>query len=1011
MQKTFIPYPGLRPYNYEESKLFFGRERHISEILRKLETRRFVSIVGNSGSGKSSIVKAGVLPALENDRNSWIIATLRPGENPVRHLSDSLFNEKVFPDSKFSKEDSERNFNRLQKSNLGLVQAVRLLLPENKRLLILVDQFEELFRFDQLHHDSEETVLASHFVNLLLGAIDQHDVPIYVMMTLRSDFLGDCEQFEGLPEAINDGQFLIPRMNRDDLSRTITGPVNVVDGKISPRLVQQLLSEIGTNPDQLPILQHVLMRSWEVWTNKNKPEQPMDMEDYLATGGMGQALSNHAEEAYSELQGDKQKWIAETLFKTVTVKTSDNRGVRRPSTINTIAQIAGVSTEDVIAVAEIFRRSDRGFLMPPANVGLKAESILDISHESLMRVWDRLKKWVNQEGESADLYERITSNAILYEQDKASLWRNPDLQIALDWKNKQLPNEHWAKQYNSHFNKSIRFIEASENEKMFYVKNKARTRRIVVFLSIALLIALSALAIWALSERNNAEINAQNAIAEKAKTEVQKQRAEEQTSIAEKSLVKAQEEERRAQLLQVESEKQRNIAVLNAEQARISKQRAEAESEKAIEARKQAEIERQIARNGKILSDSLRQMAETSQEKSNRLSILSLSQNLAIRSKITEVNSKGNHIKTLLALQAYKFNKEYGGKELDPDIQAALFSAYRSYQKQSDYISKTHTDAVKSISYNPINSDLVSVGSDGVVVITSKSNPSDYKASAKSSLIFTNASYNKAGTRIVVAGDDNSLHIYNASLINSPADIIPGLHPMTINSLKWYGDQIITAAMDNKVRIIDVKTKKVIKVFLMTTTPVSIDYHNNALYIGGEDGKIYTANLELDAELSLLKDVKGGAINCIDVNRDGTLIAIGTVSGVCQVINLRNTNKVSSLTGHKARVKSVQFSPINDCVATACYDQKVRFYDTKESVPQPVMFSNHTDWVLDVDFSKDGKQLSSCSRDKIVVTYPIDLVEMADYLESNVGKNLTKSEWDTYISPDIEYQKTIPTFN
>ena len=106
--------------------------------------------------------------------------------------------------------------------------------------------------------------------------------------------------------------------------------MNVVDGKISPRLVQQLLSEIGTNPDQLPILQHVLMRSWEVWTNRNKPEQPMDMDDYLATGGMSQALSNHAEEAYGELKTDKQKRVAETLFKTITVKTSDNRGIRRP---------------------------------------------------------------------------------------------------------------------------------------------------------------------------------------------------------------------------------------------------------------------------------------------------------------------------------------------------------------------------------------------------------------------------------------------------------------------------------------------------------------------------------------------------------------------------------------------------------------------------------------------------------------------------------------------------------
>jgi energy-coupling factor transporter ATP-binding protein EcfA2 len=1013
MQISFIPYPGLRPYNYEESKLFFGRERHIAEILHKLETRRFVSIVGNSGSGKSSIVKAGVLPALAKDNSSWIIATFRPGENPVRNLSDFLFSNQVFTDASFTAEGAQRNYDILQKSNLGLVQVVRPLLPAGKRLLILVDQFEELFRFVQLHQQSDESVSASHFVNLLLGAISQQDVPIYVMMTLRSDFLGDCEQFEGLPEAINDGQFLIPRMNRDDLSRSITGPIREVDGKISPRLVQQLLSEIGTNPDQLPILQHVLMRSWEVWMAKDQPEQPMDIDDYLATGGMNEALSNHAEEAYNELKTDKKKRIAETLFKTITVKTSDNRGVRRPSTIKTIAQIAESTVDEVIEVAEVFRRSDRGFLMPPANVSIKAESIIDISHESLMRVWRRLKNWVDEEGESADFYERITSNALLYEQDKASLWRNPDLQIALDWKEKQQPNEFWAKQYNSHFNKSIRFIEASENEYTFFLNNKARSRKILIFSSIVLLVALSALAIWALSERNNAEINAKNALAEKAKTEEQKQRAEVQTSIAEQNLVKAKEEERRAQKLQIESEEQRKIAVNNAEQARLSKQRAEIESEKAIQARKQAEIERQIAKNGKILSDSLRQTAEKSEKKSNRLSMLSLSQNLAIRSKIADKNASFDHIKTLLALQAYTFNKDFGGKELDPEIQAALFSAYRNYQKPSDYINNTHTDEVKSICYNPANGDLVSVGSDGTVVVTPKKNPAIFTASTKSSLIFTNVAYNESGSQIVVACDDNSLHIYNAAFINSPSIIIQDLHPKPINSIKWNEEQIITAAMDNKIRIIDIKTKKVIKVFAVPTKPEAIDYYpkSNTLYVGGENGKVYTADLTNDAELTQLLDVKHGKISCLDLNKDGSLLVVGTNSGVCQVIGLKNNKVVSSLTGHQAGVQSVRFSPKNNDVATACLDKKVRLYSTKESVAQPVIFPDHTNWVLDVAFSPDGNELASCGRDKLIITYPIDPLEMVKFLENNVGKNLTKSEWDTYISPDIAYQKTIPNLN
>jgi ABC-type dipeptide/oligopeptide/nickel transport system ATPase component len=105
MIKSFNPYPGLRPYRYEESHLFFGRERHIAEIIRKLEQHRFVSIVGNSGSGKSSIVKAGVLPSLVKQDENWITATFRPGENPIFHLANDLFDQNIFKDKNFTKED------------------------------------------------------------------------------------------------------------------------------------------------------------------------------------------------------------------------------------------------------------------------------------------------------------------------------------------------------------------------------------------------------------------------------------------------------------------------------------------------------------------------------------------------------------------------------------------------------------------------------------------------------------------------------------------------------------------------------------------------------------------------------------------------------------------------------------------------------------------------------------------------------------------------------------------
>jgi hypothetical protein len=149
----------------------------------------------------------------------------------------------------------------LRGGSLGLVEVARnARLSENEKLLVVVDQFEELFRFRAARAATSADDEAAAFVKRLLEAAHQRDFSLYVVLTMRSDFLGDCAQFQGLPEAINDGQYLIPRMTRDERRMAITGPVGVTRGKMAEPLINRLLNDVGDNPDQLPILQHALMR-------------------------------------------------------------------------------------------------------------------------------------------------------------------------------------------------------------------------------------------------------------------------------------------------------------------------------------------------------------------------------------------------------------------------------------------------------------------------------------------------------------------------------------------------------------------------------------------------------------------------------------------------------------------------------------------------------------------------------------------------------------------------------
>src|SRR5262249_4636724 len=147
----------------------------------------------------------------------------------------------------------------LRRGPLGLVELLReALQPSRNNLLLLVDQFEEVFRFHK-HGDANE---ATAFVDLLLESARQEDVPIFVVLTMRSDFLGDCSLFAGLPEAINEGQFLIPRLTREQCRAAVAGPAAAFGATVEPELVNRVLNDIGSNPHHPPPLQHALLPVW-----------------------------------------------------------------------------------------------------------------------------------------------------------------------------------------------------------------------------------------------------------------------------------------------------------------------------------------------------------------------------------------------------------------------------------------------------------------------------------------------------------------------------------------------------------------------------------------------------------------------------------------------------------------------------------------------------------------------------------------------------------------------------
>ncbi|HEV8483183.1 MAG TPA: hypothetical protein VGV87_06470, partial [Blastocatellia bacterium] len=640
------PFPGLRPFETDENYLFFGRDGQSDQVLTKLRTSRFVAVVGTSGSGKSSLVRAGLLPALFSGHmtsagSSWRIAVFRPGKSPISNLAQAFNDSGVFATR--AKEDASvrlANIERtLRRSSLGLLEVVtQARMDPNENLLILADQFEELFRFRKKSTDEHPEDEAAAFVKLLLETKQQdrppeERLPIYVILTMRSDYLGDCAHFWGLPEAINEGQYLIPRMTDDDRREAITGPVIIGGGEITAPLVNRLLNDAGDDPAQLPILQHALMRTWNYWKTHGNTSTPIEISHYESIGGMLQALSNHADEAFWELSPESQR-VAEKLFKCITEKEADSREGRRPATVGEICAVTEADEDQVKAVIESFRSEGRSFLMPPPNVPLTTDTLIDISHESLIRGWQRLREWVDKEAQSARQYMRLADTASRFPEEEGFL-RDPALHLGLKWLEDNRPTKAWAVRYHPGFDKTIEYLEASKANREAEIAEKERQQkeeverelrhaeamateqkrrvkllRLGMLVLLILLLAMLGLTVFAFQQKRVAD--ALRKVAEHAVTEVEVQRdnaqeakdeADRQRARAEGALITAQRDRKEAETQRDIARKAQRDAVIQARVAenalaetKRQRDKADKAQASAVAAKKEAETERDNAK-------------------------------------------------------------------------------------------------------------------------------------------------------------------------------------------------------------------------------------------------------------------------------------------------------------------------------------------------------------------------------------------------------------------------------
>lgn len=1030
------PFPGLRPFSIEESHLFFGREGQSDEVLLKLSKNRFVGVIGPSGSGKSSFIYCGVLPILyggflTDASPNWEVVVTRPGAGPIDNLAESLLkNNPEYKDSDSDEQKIKRTIfsTLLRSSSLGLVEAIeQSRRSSDVNYLILVDQFEELFRFkDGTDPNSVNETLA--FVNLLMEAVNYPDAPIYVGITMRSDFIGDCAQFPELTRKINDSHYLIPQLTREQKRRAIEGPVAVGGAVITTRLTQTLLNDLGDNPDQLPILQHALMRTWSYWANyRDVDDEPVDLKHYEAIGTMSEALSMHANEAYDELT-ESQKHICEVLFKAITEKRGENFGIRRPTRLNEIAAIADSSEEEIIEVIEKFRQPGRSLLTPAFGTEITSKSMVDISHESLMRIWVRLKNWVDDEADAVQMYLRLAEAAAQYQVGKAGLWRPPDLQLALNWLAKHKPTLIWGQRYNPAFERTMIFLEYSKKEfeteqriRELEQKRKLQRARItalvfggltvlsLIFLVYAFIQKTQAETNFALAETNRvkAEENAIKAeeaaaLAEWRRGEADKARleAERQTKIAEEQRIIAEENADAAKKAEAEALKQRNLAVQNEKLARDNEIKANINATAARKAEADAKRKRYIA-----------------QAKAMALQSLTLTSDV--------------QLEALLAQQAYYFNTNNQGEEYDNDIYNGLYYALRNINHPLTLSLGGHDfGAARSLVTHRQDDHIYSGGSDGKIirwenvnglwkstVLVDKTRRPNYQ-------VYT-MDINPDETKLAAAGlyslDDrnNFIELYDLANMSAPPKKLTGFM-YNIEDVHFTPDGKGLFARDNggmSIKYSDFTTTREVVASPVKINAIELSADGKKIAGAGDNGTLYIWDVFNNFAVTEVKNL-GKNLSAVCWHPTENQLIVGNEVGLMRII--QNGRAIRNLPGHSAPVEKIVYNHSASFFASASKDRSVRIWDVNNLNEPPIRLTDHSDWIWSLSFSPNDEQImvglhstiqtvrqGEIQTEASIRAYPTKIPTMANILCSEfINRNMTQDEWNTYVGDDLIFETT-----
>jgi len=966
------PYKGLRAFQESDAADFYGRESQVKVLVSRLCDSRFLAVVGPSGGGKSSLIKAGLLPALRRGAvpgsETWFVAEMTPGENPLQKLELALLPIAV---------DALPNLlDPLQENAQGLLRILRRILPGKgeTQLLLVIDQFEELFTLvvDDKHR--------LHFLNCLLAALDDPHSPLRVVVTLRADFYDRPLQNQPLAGLFKQHTEIVLPLDQQELAEAIREPARRMGVGIEEDVVTAMVTDVTDQPGALPLLQYTLTELFDA-----RKDSVMTLAAYQSLGGVAGALTQRAEEIYAGFDEEEQAAARQMMLRLVTLG-EGIEDTRRRVLLSELESIlvderaqdneqpaAGYqqaadylpaqSSRLHSKVSTIIHAFGRARLLTFDRDPSTREPTVEVAHEALLREWDRLRQWLEES--RADVRQQrllaIETAAWLKNgQDDGYLLRGARLDQYKGW-----PGES-----------SI--LLTAEEQAFLAAGFAAREARLAEE-----------------AARQQRELRTAQQLAQ-----TESRRAEEQARAADRlrrralilaaALVIAALLALAAIFFAQQSNQNATVAADNARIASTREAQAATEAEQRATAQGRAEEQADVAMSRELAATALNQLS-VDPERSILLALyaLSMAHTLEAENALHQAIQSSRVLRTLRGHTGPVFFLAFSpdGSKIATTSEDGTAKVWDAGTGQELLTLAGHLGPTIGLDFSPDGKRLATSSYDGTAIVWNALSGERLFTLVGHESEITSVHFSPDGRHLVTNGQyDGQIKIWDAQTGAELGSFSAHQAPMWYVTYSPDGERLATASVDRTAKLWDANTFEELVTLgghEDVVSRVNFSPDGERLATSSMTVRIWDA---VTGEQQLVLDGHTSLVLWVDFSPDGKRIATTSVDGKAKVWDAFSGEELFTLSGHSGVVLGLSFNPDGTRLGTASFDGSARIWDlTPEKELRTI--TGHDDWVYSVAFNPEGTRLLSGSFDGTARVW-----DVADPTAGSFGRQLLSVE-------------------